>query len=1432
MIAVGSQTADGSYTAGDIVLISVMFTAPVVVVGTPILQLETGNLNGVGMAQYISGSGTSSLVFAYAVQLGDNTERLEYTRCPDTARRTIKRREWSKLVLCSASFNALQLPMGASIKRLATVPMTDAILDLPEVNAWPKIRFDSARNGYIYVDQVELTTDTIADDKAELAAAVLAVNEFSMSEQTNAIYIYSSGVPDHASSLWSVQQLKQQAYFIALARFPKQKSNPLNTSVPTVSGSSSALLLGIFFNGIPFTHLRWLGNLSEIGIDACGGTVDAQSRYIYVAHPTCYLESVQESADPMAAFPHTPSPVVGYAFDGFPIYGYYDENGQLPALDECNGRLAANGQYVYHLVPPWASSTSPTAFMPCLKGVDSTAGSTLLKVFRSPADIGEIQGLSLPLLSQFDGFVIDETQEALEKASVWLNPSGVSVVYTASSVIVRSNGIPDGEYGPFPNVYNIHRVTEQDYVFALPRQPILAATATPLPLDAPIGAMLNGIPFFASTSAVYGDVMSSSSQALLLLDKCNGLVDAGGDYRYYASPDCLLEQLGVSLTQMNQPSPLIGYALDGFPLYGPYTEAGMLPTDLDACNGRIGDDGNYRYHVTTTAPYLIGCFHGILPSSTNANNIYRSLSYAHALRLNTDPPQVAQIYSNKWPGTYVAGETLDLVIQWSAPVSVVTAAGVPCVMMAGLQHEACYDASRSSSLESVFMFHVAAGDTAADWTYVARSQVQLNGGSILRLSAVPTVNADPRLVLAERLPLLASKHQIIQSVRVDLRGLYHPSAMDLRVNLYHQRRRALVFGGCCAATDAFGVPDQKVHVNTEQINIYLSNPTSGMGFDYTFQDLPGSAQNLALTGGAIALQSSTSGHCVASYAIDGVIGGRVSTQTVARTTSESDALAWWELRLLHAHSLGTIRIWLLDEDQEMRPGIVQIVSVDSMDGIQPVDGSFTLAFTGADGFTQTTADISFNAVAMATDEQVRVTAVGIGKGESMQSKLAALANMPAVFVTRSPADAAMSDNGAFTWSITFLGDPRAVGLASTSPLSLDINAVCSGMGTVAITRPLPGDDHDDWSYETRDDRAANVSIGKLSMVPFWVLLFDATAMLNVESLSEAVDAAIWYQRIDADWLGLTSERVVVLSPPLELEPTQFIRIMTENPFAYLTIDEVQVFEQRTHVLSQYPGGTPVSTQWFPFGESWSPEEPFDATFAGLNSEGVWTLAIRDTIPVQTTGPLQTSHWAGAISDYVLYVTNMAGRTTRHTMDMVAHVRTLPRHGRLFVGTNETERDHLDFDGNGVLDSVEAMVYLERFVPRYERLPRELQSRVLTNFLSSYESFGGIPVLTDPSERQKLFPILCDRACLEAYGIDPYFYFGTTGDTGTKMLVLGEDRTVRYVPNPGFHGVDAFTFTITIGAQTSAVQGTVELHVLDCRGNDCGSNSRYLHRWHR
>ena len=66
-------------------------------------------------------------------------------------------------------------------------------------------------------------------------------------------------------------------------------------------------------------------------------------------------------------------------------------------------------------------------------------------------------------------------------------------------------------------------------------------------------------------------------------------------------------------------SPLFGYAIDGFGVFGPLGEDGQMVTndDLDECHGHTHDiewDGEtkemYHYHVNNEYPYSIGCFRG------------------------------------------------------------------------------------------------------------------------------------------------------------------------------------------------------------------------------------------------------------------------------------------------------------------------------------------------------------------------------------------------------------------------------------------------------------------------------------------------------------------------------------------------------------------------------------------------------------------------------------------------------------------------------------------------------------------------------------------------------------------------------------------------------------------------------------------------------
>lgn len=102
------------------------------------------------------------------------------------------------------------------------------------------------------------------------------------------------------------------------------------------------------------------------------------------------------------------------------------------------------------------------------------------------------------------------------------------------------------------------------------------------------------------------------------LDRCNEHAGRGFDIHYHADPKCMYNESN------NGHSPVIGWAADGFPLYGKYNMSGQEPSDLDRCNGHFEDvnadgEAEYHYHVSPRFPYTIACWHG---DTTN-------ISYTH-----------------------------------------------------------------------------------------------------------------------------------------------------------------------------------------------------------------------------------------------------------------------------------------------------------------------------------------------------------------------------------------------------------------------------------------------------------------------------------------------------------------------------------------------------------------------------------------------------------------------------------------------------------------------------------------------------------------------------------------------------------------------------------------------------------------------------------
>lgn len=195
------------------------------------------------------------------------------------------------------------------------------------------------------------------------------------------------------------------------------------------------------------------------------------------------------------------------------------------------------------------------------------------------------------------------TQPATPLVDASVFRKNVKVDVTDDFFIVHSDGIPDHTTGDFPNAHNPNRITKQNYTFKIPRHPQKADHTTRLPMG-PIGVAINGVPFYNPYNAEGQDAAKNE-----VFDECCGHPDPMGRYHYHIYPKCI----HTSFTDpAGEHSPLIGFAFDGYAIYGPNSDRGKPPTDLDECNGHTDVTRGYHYHVTRKFPYILGAYRGVV----------------------------------------------------------------------------------------------------------------------------------------------------------------------------------------------------------------------------------------------------------------------------------------------------------------------------------------------------------------------------------------------------------------------------------------------------------------------------------------------------------------------------------------------------------------------------------------------------------------------------------------------------------------------------------------------------------------------------------------------------------------------------------------------------------------------------------------------------
>lgn len=148
-------------------------------------------------------------------------------------------------------------------------------------------------------------------------------------------------------------------------------------------------------------------------------------------------------------------------------------------------------------------------------------------------------------------------------------PSNVQQVqYSAANVYISASCIPGYAIGPWAGNPNVP--VNQNFVYKITRTP-QQNTGTPTLIgNGHIGVWTNGVSVFnVSDAQSYNNAGVWNRNAYFWegsgFDNCLGHPAPNGEYHHHVNPKCLYD---INASTVH--SPVIGYAFDGFPIYGAY----------------------------------------------------------------------------------------------------------------------------------------------------------------------------------------------------------------------------------------------------------------------------------------------------------------------------------------------------------------------------------------------------------------------------------------------------------------------------------------------------------------------------------------------------------------------------------------------------------------------------------------------------------------------------------------------------------------------------------------------------------------------------------------------------------------------------------------------------------------------------------------------
>lgn len=199
--------------------------------------------------------------------------------------------------------------------------------------------------------------------------------------------------------------------------------------------------------------------------------------------------------------------------------------------------------------------------------------------------------------------------------------SNVEVYVEGEFVVIKANSVPthkspyfstsDALYEAYNGTnnnfrINPNRIVSREVTYRIPLNPKKATSSEATPLGA-MGVSVNGVPFYNQYAGPNNQPLTNEINSF---DQYGGHPQQQGQYHYHLEPFYLTKEKGKDA--------LLGYLLDGFPVYGPLENNKTVQnSNLDEFHGHTHvtteyPNGIYHYHITEADPYINGSgFYGV-----------------------------------------------------------------------------------------------------------------------------------------------------------------------------------------------------------------------------------------------------------------------------------------------------------------------------------------------------------------------------------------------------------------------------------------------------------------------------------------------------------------------------------------------------------------------------------------------------------------------------------------------------------------------------------------------------------------------------------------------------------------------------------------------------------------------------------------------------